>query len=179
MWQYSWQISPFLVCSTLSEIRNFYLVCVCKSHSILPTRFIKWLYFYISNSFVHFGEKPICVSTRQQNHELSNSAWPSSFIVGRIVWLLTVRACASSTAVYTWHTILSPEGWEKMMTVIASACAAFGLTVSEAKTEIMYVPANERWGAMRCFPLLQPARCTNKRASAIGHESAKTTTYYM
>jgi len=31
----------------------------------------------------------------------------------------------------------SPEGLEKMMTVIVTACAAFGLTVSEAKTEIM------------------------------------------
>ena len=30
-----------------------------------------------------------------------------------------------------------PERLEKMMTVIVSACAAFGLTVSEAKTEIM------------------------------------------
>ena len=29
------------------------------------------------------------------------------------------------------------EGLEKMMTVIMAACAAFGLTVSEAKTEIM------------------------------------------
>ena len=31
----------------------------------------------------------------------------------------------------------SPEGLEKMMMVIATACAAFGLTVSQAKTEIM------------------------------------------
>ena len=31
----------------------------------------------------------------------------------------------------------SPEGLERMMKVIVSACAAFGLTVSEAKTEIM------------------------------------------
>ena len=31
----------------------------------------------------------------------------------------------------------SLEGLEKMMTVIVPACAAFGLTVSEAKTEIM------------------------------------------
>ena len=31
----------------------------------------------------------------------------------------------------------SPEGLEKMMTVIVTACAAFGLTVSESKTEIM------------------------------------------
>ena len=31
----------------------------------------------------------------------------------------------------------SPEGLEKMMTVIVTVCAAFGLTVLEAKTEIM------------------------------------------
>ena len=31
----------------------------------------------------------------------------------------------------------SPEGLEKMMTVIGAAFAAFGLTVLEAKTEIM------------------------------------------
>ena len=33
----------------------------------------------------------------------------------------------------------SPEGLEKMMTVILTACAAFGLSVSEAKTEIMWL----------------------------------------
>ena len=33
----------------------------------------------------------------------------------------------------------SPEGLEKMMTVIVTACAAFGLTVSEPKTEIMHL----------------------------------------
>ena len=31
----------------------------------------------------------------------------------------------------------SPEGLENMMTVIVTACAAFGLTGSEAKTEIV------------------------------------------
>ena len=31
----------------------------------------------------------------------------------------------------------SPEGLEKMMTVIVTACVAFGLTASAAKTEIM------------------------------------------
>ena len=30
-----------------------------------------------------------------------------------------------------------PEGLESMMTVIVTACSAFGLTVSEAKTETM------------------------------------------
>ena len=31
----------------------------------------------------------------------------------------------------------SSEGLERMMTVIVTACSSFGLTVSEAKTEIM------------------------------------------
>ena len=31
----------------------------------------------------------------------------------------------------------SPDGLERMITVIVSACVAFGLTVSETKTEIM------------------------------------------
>ena len=31
----------------------------------------------------------------------------------------------------------SPEGLEKIMVVIVTMCAAFGLTVSEVKTEIM------------------------------------------
>ena len=33
----------------------------------------------------------------------------------------------------------SSEGLERMMTVIATACSSFGLTVSEAKTEIMFL----------------------------------------
>ena len=33
----------------------------------------------------------------------------------------------------------SSEELERMMTVIVTACSAFGLTVSEAKTEIMYL----------------------------------------
>ena len=31
----------------------------------------------------------------------------------------------------------SPEGLQKMMTMTVTACSAFGLTVSEAKVEIM------------------------------------------
>ena len=31
----------------------------------------------------------------------------------------------------------SPNGLERMMKVVVTACAAFGLTVSEAKSEIM------------------------------------------
>ena len=35
----------------------------------------------------------------------------------------------------------SPEGLDRMMTVIVTACSAFGLTVSEAKTEMMCLQA--------------------------------------
>ena len=38
----------------------------------------------------------------------------------------------------------SPEGLEKMITVIVTACAAFALTVSEATTEIMCLQMNGR-----------------------------------
>ena len=38
----------------------------------------------------------------------------------------------------------SPEGLEKMMTVIVTACAAFGLTVSEAKTCLLYTSPSPR-----------------------------------
>ena len=56
-----------------------------------------------------------------------------------------------------------PERPEKTMTVIVTASAAFGLTLSEAKTEIMCLQMN---GGGTCHSLLlQPARCTNKRSS--------------
>ena len=38
----------------------------------------------------------------------------------------------------------SPNGLERVMTVIVTACAAFGLRVSEAKTEIMCLQTKER-----------------------------------
>ena len=38
----------------------------------------------------------------------------------------------------------SSEGLERMMTVIVTACSAFGLTVSEAKTEIMCLQTKGR-----------------------------------
>ena len=57
----------------------------------------------------------------------------------------------------------SPEGLEKVMTVIVTACAAFGLTVSEAKTEIW--ACKRKVGGTCRSPLLQPATCTNKRSS--------------
>ena len=50
----------------------------------------------------------------------------------------------------------SPEGLGKMMTVIVTACAAFRLTVSEAKTETMCLQA--KVGGTCRSPLLQPAR---------------------
>ena len=39
----------------------------------------------------------------------------------------------------------SSEGLEKMMTVIVAACSSFGLTVSEAKTDIISLQ-NQRRG---------------------------------
>ena len=56
----------------------------------------------------------------------------------------------------------SPKGLGKM-TVIVTACAAVGLTVSEAKTEMMCLQT--KGGGTSRSPLLQPARCTNKRSS--------------
>ena len=55
----------------------------------------------------------------------------------------------------------SPEGLEKMMTAIVAGCAAFVLTVSEAKTEIMCLQTKGGGGTCRS-PLLQPARCTKQ-----------------
>ena len=39
----------------------------------------------------------------------------------------------------------SSEGLERMMTVILTACSSFGLTVSEAKTEIMCMQTKGGW----------------------------------
>ena len=39
----------------------------------------------------------------------------------------------------------SPERLEKMMTVIVTACAAFGLVVSGAKTEIICLQTRGGW----------------------------------
>ena len=57
----------------------------------------------------------------------------------------------------------SPKGLE-MMTVIVIACAAFGLTVSKAKTEIMCLQTKGTCSS----PLLQPVRCTNGRVCVLG-----------
>ena len=57
----------------------------------------------------------------------------------------------------------SSEGLEKMMTVIVTACSAFGLTVSEAETEIMYLQT--KGGGKVSFASMQPVRYTNKRSS--------------
>ena len=57
----------------------------------------------------------------------------------------------------------SSEGLERMMTVIVTACSAFGLAVSEAKTEIMCLQT--KGGGKMSFTIIQPARYTNKRSS--------------
>ena len=60
----------------------------------------------------------------------------------------------------------SSEGLGTMMTVIVTACAAFGLTVSEAKTETC---ARKRKVGGTCrSPLLRPVRCTNGRVCVLG-----------
>ena len=50
------------------------------------------------------------------------------------------------------------------MTVIVTACAAFGLTVSEAKTEVMGLQTMKEGGRCRSLSM-QPARLTNIRSS--------------
>ena len=57
----------------------------------------------------------------------------------------------------------SPGELEQIMTVIVTACAAFGLTVSEAKTEIICLQT--KGGGTCRSPFLQPGRCTSKRSS--------------
>ena len=50
----------------------------------------------------------------------------------------------------------SSEGLERMMTVIVTACSSFGLTVSEAKTEIMSLET--KVGGMVSFTIHAAAR---------------------
>ena len=57
----------------------------------------------------------------------------------------------------------SSEGLERMMTVIVTACSAFGRTVPEAKTEIMCLQTKD--GGKVSSPSMQLARYTNKRSS--------------
>ena len=55
-----------------------------------------------------------------------------------------------------------------MMTVIVTACSSFGLTVSEAKTEI-YVPANQRRGeGVVHNQCRRPGIQTNNRVCVLG-----------
>ena len=61
----------------------------------------------------------------------------------------------------------SPEGLKQMMTVIVTACAAFGLT---AKTEITCL--QRKVESTSRSPLLQPARCANGRVCLGGAISA-------
>ena len=62
----------------------------------------------------------------------------------------------------------SPQGLEKMMTVIVTACAAFGQTVSEAKTEIMCLQT--KGGGQRAIHRYcsRPGAQTNGRVCALG-----------
>ena len=62
----------------------------------------------------------------------------------------------------------SPEGLENMMTVIVTACAAFGLTVSEAKTEIMCLQT--KGGGTRAVHRFcsRPGVLTNGRVCVLG-----------
>ena len=57
----------------------------------------------------------------------------------------------------------SPEELENKLTVIVTACAAFGLTVSDVKTEMMCLQT--KGGGTCLSPLLKPAKSTNKRSS--------------
>ena len=52
------------------------------------------------------------------------------------------------------------EGLERVMTVIVTACSAFGLTVPEVKTEIMCL--KPKAGGICRSRSMQPARYTNK-----------------
>ena len=60
----------------------------------------------------------------------------------------------------------SSEGLEGMTAVIVTACSAFGLTVFEAKTEIMG-PQPKARGRYRSQSM-QPARYTNHRVCVLG-----------
>ena len=55
------------------------------------------------------------------------------------------------------------EGLERMMTAIVTACSSFGLTVSEAKTEIMCLETKS--GGKVSSRSMQPARFANKQSS--------------
>ena len=57
----------------------------------------------------------------------------------------------------------SPERLEKMMTVIVTVCAAFGLTYRKPRRRSC--ACNQKVGGTCRSPLLQLARCTNKRSS--------------
>ena len=56
----------------------------------------------------------------------------------------------------------SPEQLRKMMGVIAVVCAAFGLTVSEAKTEIMYLRAKGMSESTATFSLEAASQVYNQ-----------------
>ena len=59
----------------------------------------------------------------------------------------------------------SSEQLREMMGVIVVVCAAFGFTVSEAKTEIIYLRAKGMPESTAIFIVKQRARCTTRRTS--------------
>ena len=61
----------------------------------------------------------------------------------------------------------SPEGLEKMMTVIVTPCSAFGLTTSEAKTEIMCLQTKSG-GRVQFTVTARPGVQTNGRVCVLG-----------
>ena len=68
----------------------------------------------------------------------------------------------------------SPEQLRKMMGVIVVVRAAFGLTVSEAKTEIMCLSARGMPESTATFSVKQQARRTTRRTSLYTSGEAST-----
>ena len=69
----------------------------------------------------------------------------------------------------------SPEQLRNMMGVIVVVCAAFGLTVSEAKTEIMRTRAKWMPESTAIFSVEAAARCTTRRTSLYTSGETSTT----
>ena len=68
-----------------------------------------------------------------------------------------------------------PEQVNKMMGVIVVVCAAFGLTVSEAKTEIMCLRVEGMPESTATFSVEAAARCTTRRTSSYTSGGKSTT----
>ena len=70
----------------------------------------------------------------------------------------------------------SPEQLRKMMEVIVVVCAAFGLTVSESKTEIMCLRAKGMPESTATFSVEAAGRCTTRRTTLYTSGETSTTT---